>query len=74
MSMVQEDIRQLLLFKQYASKYLDYAVTFADECLPTYQKEKMIEECSTKVMNRMEIDSFSINEVVNTFLDTCVDE
>lgn len=51
--MVQEDIRQLLIFKQYPTKYLDYASLFAEQCLETYQKEKYVEECATRIMDRL---------------------
>jgi hypothetical protein len=69
---VQEDIRQLLIFKQHASKYFDYMAGFKDKCFAQYQKERYIDECAASVMESLGIDSYSINSVVETFLDQCV--
>jgi hypothetical protein len=72
--MVQEDIRQLLIFKQYGTRYLQYAELFARGCLEKYRSENYIEECATKVMERLGIDSYSINQIVGQFLDECSED
>lgn len=38
--LVQEDIRQSLIFKQYASKYFSYVHKFKEQCLNNYQRSK----------------------------------
>lgn len=46
---------------------------FRQRCLEIYQREKYADECATTVMNSLQIDSFSINEVIDSFLDQCSD-
>lgn len=62
--LIQEDIRQILIFNQYYSKYFDYLRLFQDKCLSIYKDTKYAEDCATNIMNKLGIDSYSINTVI----------
>jgi hypothetical protein len=51
--LVEEDIRQMLIFKQYSSKYFLYVRLFRDQCLSNYVQQKFSEQCATSVMNKL---------------------
>jgi hypothetical protein len=69
--LVKEDLRQLLIFKQYPTRYLDYLRLFQTNCLQTYQRTKYAEDCSASIMDTLEIDSYSIATAVDAFLEKC---
>jgi hypothetical protein len=55
---VQEDLRQICIWKKYQDKWWEYMMSFDDECVE-YQ---VVKECSLKVMKKVGIDSQVIQE------------
>ncbi len=64
----------MLIFKQYSTKYFQYLRVFQDQCLSNYIKSSYSFDCATNVMNKLDIDSYSINAAIESFLDRCSDD
>lgn len=67
---VQEDLRQICIFKNYQDKWWDYMKKFDSECIE-YQ---VVDDCSQKVMKDVNIDRKVIQQCFNESFDKTGDQ
>lgn len=69
--LVREDIRQHLIFEDHPSKFLSYVTTFEQQCLANYISTKYVEDCSTSIMQNLDLPEDDINNKIDFFLSSC---
>lgn len=69
--LVREDIRQHLIFEDHPSKFLSYVATFEQQCLANYISTKYVEDCSTSIMQNLDLPEDDINNKIDFFLSSC---
>lgn len=52
------------IFKQDNSKFFPYIKLFQEQCLSKYIESSYSHDCAVNVMNKLEIDSYSVNDEV----------